>query len=89
MRPSACPPLQLLEKLVSLARAPTPEKAASLSSLIRDVVARQQAEALELERNNLHLDQSQGNGGQSFLHSSSAVGIGQDVPGDEDDLDVE
>ena len=39
---------QLLEKLVSLARAPTPEKAANLSTLIRDVVARQQAEATTL-----------------------------------------
>lgn len=74
---------------MSLARAPTPEKAASLSSLIRDVVARQQAEALELERNNLHMDLSQGNGGQSFLHPSSGVGMDQDVPEDEDGLDVE
>lgn len=41
----ACAHRQLLGKLVSLARAPTPEKAANLSTLIRDVVARQQAEA--------------------------------------------
>lgn len=78
---------------MSLARAPTPEKAANLSSLIRDVVARQQAEALEDQRAAAHLQAHAGSGAPTdaagLLHPSAAQYAGHPRQYAEVEVDVE